>query len=128
MTKEQALYAFWSSFGWPAVDEQSDIDEDAAEEMGLRNQRIEYEVRTGDWTQPIALTGSLFHRSTSWAVVTQKAKEIEDFLGVGGYRMRVDGGYLWITRSNPFLSHDAPSDPSERRVILNINANFLTAT
>ena len=125
MTKEQALHAFWASFGWPAVNEQSDIDEATAKELGMDVKRIEYEVRTGDYDQSLALTASLFHRSTSWAEINDKALEIREFIG-SGYRASIDGGYLWITAGNPFTSDEAPADIGWRRIVLNINANFLT--
>lgn len=127
MTKAQALYSFWSSFSWPAVNEQSDIDETTAAELGFDNRRIEYENRTGDFTGPVALTASLFHRSTSWAAINAKAEEIRAFIGQG-YKMPIDGGYLWITAQNPFTQDSAPADIGWRRIVLNINANFLTAT
>lgn len=125
MTKEQALHAFWASFGWPAVNEQSDIDETTAKEMGMDVRRIEYEVRTGDYDQPLALTASLFHRSTSWTDINDKAQQIREFIGTG-YRIAIDDGYLWITAGNPFTSDEAPANIGWRRIILNISANFLT--
>ena len=128
MTKSQALYAFWASFGWPAIDEQSDVDEEAAKDLGLDVRRIEYEDSTGDYTGPVALTASLFHHSPSWTEIKAKAEEIRAFIGVGGYRTAIDGGYLWITARNPFTQDSAPADQGWRRIILNIDAHFLTAT
>ena len=125
MTKEQALHAFWDSFGWPAVNEQSDIDEATAKELGMDVRRIEYEVRTGDYDQPVALMASLYHRSTSWTEINDKAKQIREFIG-SGYRIPIDGGYLWIAANNPFSSDATTADIGWRRIILNINANFLT--
>lgn len=129
MNKSQALYSFWSQFDWEAIDEQSAYDEAVAEKLGLKDRYITFENQTGDYTEPIALTASLWHRSTSFDTVTKKMQEIEDFIGVGGYRTPIDGGYLWITRRNPFSQHGpAESGYDMRRIILNIQAAFLTAT
>ena len=132
MTKSQALYSFWASFGWPAINEQSDISEETAWALGLDKKRIEYEDSTGDFTGSVALTASLFHYSESWAEVRAKALEIREFIG-HGYRVPIDGGYLWIKARNPFTTDGSgssdykDSDKSWRRVILNIEADFLTA-
>ncbi len=127
MTKRQAIHTFWSSFDWPAINEQSDIDEDTAKELGFDTRRIEYEFRSGDYSEPVALTASLFQRSDSWTDIDAKAREIRAFIN-HGYREPIDGGYLWITAGNPFTNDEAPAETGWRRVILNINAHFLTST
>lgn len=127
MTKSQALYEFWASFGWPAINEQSDIDEATAKVLGFDKKRIEYEDKTGDYTNSVALTASLFHRSTSWEEVKAKAQEIRDFIDQG-YRIPIDGGYIWIKAQNPFTLDSAPADIGWRRIVLNIEVDFLTAT
>ena len=127
MTKRAAIHAFWAQFGWPCINEQSDIDEATAQELGFDKKRIEYEFRAGDYTEPIALTASLFHRSTSWTEIDAKADEIRATIGQG-YKTPVDGGYLWITAGQPFTNDEAPADVGWRRIVLNINVNFLTST
>ena len=126
MTKSQALYNFWSSFGWPAINEQSDVDEDTMEILGDGKRRIEYEDSTGDYTGPVTLTASLFHYSHAWTEVKAKAQQIREYIG-NGYLAPIDGGYLWIKARNPFTMDSAPSDVGWRRIVLNIEADFLTA-
>lgn len=126
MTKSQALNAFWSSFGWPAINEQSDVDETTAHDMGLDVKRIEYEDSTGDYTGPVALTASLYHYSGAWTEVREKAQEIRDAIDQG-YIAPIDGGYLWIKARNPFTIDSVPANAGWRRVILNIEVDYLTA-
>ena len=126
MTKSQALYNFWASFGWPAINEQSDISEETAWALGLDKKRIEYEDSTGDFTGSVALTASLFHYSESWAEVRAKALEIREFIG-HGYRVPIDGGYLWIVRGQPFAQRMNDEDDMIRRIYIMLNAEFLTA-
>lgn len=129
MDKAQAIHAFWSSFSWLAIDEQSAYDTGTMEALGDPDRYITYELATGSLGDSIQLTASLWHRSTSWASISQKAEEIAAFIGYGGRMIPVDGGYLWIKLVNPF-SRRMPdeSDRDFRRIVLNIAVDFLTAT
>ena len=124
MDKEQGLHSFWSGFGLTAYDERT-------VPTGLLSPRmpyITYEVSTDNIGEPVALTGSIWYRSTSWAQVTSKLHEVEASIGYGGKTIKVDGGYLYITRGRPFsqrMSDD--TDNSVRRIIVNIMVEYLTA-
>lgn len=129
MDKAQALYNFWSGFDWPALNEQGNYDEVNMADLGVDDRYIMYEVQTGDFTADIALTASLFHRSMSDETVSRKAKEIEEYIGIGGKVIPIDGGYLWVKRRNPFSQPMRDeSNPDWRRTIINISVEFLTAT
>ena len=129
MDKAQALHSFWSSFSWPAIDEQSAYDTGTMESLGDPDRYITYEVATGSLGDAIQLTASLWHRSTSWAVVSQKADEIAAYIGYGGRMISVDGGYLWVKLVNPF-SRRMPDEAERdfRRIFLSISVDFFTAT
>ena len=129
MNKEQALHAFWSSFGWDALDEQSAYDEVVMRDIGNPDRYITYEVATGNFGDPVTLTASLWHRSTSFEAVTLKANEIAEYIGYGGCTIAVDGGYLWIKLSTPF-SRRMPDENNQdmRRLYLTISVDFLSAT
>lgn len=119
MDRSQALNSFWSSFGLTAYDEQT-LPDDAALPY------ITYETAVGDLDEQVALTGSLWYRSTRWAEITAKMEEISAALGYGGKTIKYEGGLLWVTRGTPFAQRIAePNDDGLRRYYLNINANFI---
>lgn len=121
MWKEQAIHQFWSSFEIPAYDVNS-VDEDA--EMPY----ITYDVSTGSLDDPIFLSASLWYRSTSWAAITQKVHEIEEYLTtMNPPAIKIDDGRLYLTKGSPFSQRMAePGDDFVRRIYIQINAEFLT--
>ena len=129
MDKAQAIHQFWSGFTWPAIDEQSSYDQESKEQLNLGDKYITYEVVTGNFGEPIAMTASLWHRSASWSEISQKADEIASAIGYGGKMIPIDGGYIWIKLGSPFAQRMAvEADYDWRRIYLNILADFLTAT
>ena len=124
MDKAQAIHQFWSSFNLQAIDEYSAYDEG----MNLPANYITYEVQTANFGDSVALTASLWYRSTSWAEITQKADEIAAYLGWGGKLITIDSGYIWIKQRTPFAQRMAVDQDSIRRIILNISVDFLSAT
>ena len=128
MDKAQALQAFWDSFGWTAIDEQSAYDETTIAQMNISYPYITTETATGEFDAPVALGADLWDRSTSWARITQKALEIEQEIGMGGKLVAYDGGAVWITRGSPFSQRMAAETGYDlRRIHININAEFLSA-
>lgn len=126
MTKSQALYSFWASFGWIAVDEQSMYDEQTMTELGDPSRYISFESAVGELGDIVTLDADLWHKSTSWTTAEAKAKEIYDAIGFGGKLVPYDGGAIWITRRNPAYQHMEAAD-NMRRIHFNINAEFLSA-
>ena len=124
MTKEAALYNFWSMFGLPAYEENSvPTGEDGAEFP-----YITYQSVTDSFGNDVALTGSVWYRSTSWKEANAKAQEINDKISRGGVTMACDGGIIWIRRGVPFAqSMGDESDDLIKRKYLNITAEFMTA-
>lgn len=124
MNKAQAIHDFWSSFGLKAFDEMSAYDT----AMELPDKYITYEVQTSNLGTPVALTASLWYRSTSWADISQKADQIAQYIGYGGKVVPVDGGYIWIKLGSPFAQRMAvEQNDSIRRIYMNISVDFLTA-
>ena len=120
MTKEQALNNFWNSFGWKAYDE-STVPKDTVLPY------ITYAVVVDSIESNIALSASLWQRSTSWSDVTQMAKAIGDYLGMGGKLIKYDGGAIWLRRGQPFAQRISDEDDGIRRIYLNITAEYLSA-
>ena len=121
LNKAQAVSEFWSGFTWPAYDEGT-VPDDAVLPY------ITFESGTGGFDDaPLALTASLWSRSTSWAAVEEKALEIAASLGEGGSIVRYPSGALWVKRGAPWSQRlTEPEDDSLRRIVLNIEAEFFS--
>lgn len=118
MDKAQALHSFWSSFGLTAYDE-SIVPEDA--ELPY----ITYGGSTAEMGEPVIMTASLWYHSMSWGAISVKAEEISGAIGYGGVKVPYDNGRIWIWRGTPFSQRMTDPDPSIRRIVLNINAEYL---
>lgn len=119
MDKLQAYHSFWSSFGWKAYDETSVPDTATLP-------YITYEASTDYFNNELALTGSLWARSTSWVEITAKEKEIAERIGRGGAIILYDSGGFWIKRGNPWAQRMSDSsDDMIRRMVLNISLEYI---
>lgn len=122
MDKAQALHSFWASFGLPAYDQLTVPD-------NAQMPYITYSAVTDKIGTPVALTGSLWYRSTGWSDITHKADEISQYVNQHGHAVKkCDTGYLYITAGQPFaqrMSDD--TDDMVRRIYINIMAEYLTA-
>lgn len=124
MDSMQALNAFWNSHGLKAYDEYTVPDNSMQNNGG---KYITYSAAEGYFDEPVALTASLWYRSTSWGEITKKAQEIGRKIGYGGLTVPFDGGSLWIKRGSPFSQRIADEDDTIRRIFLNIEVEFLTS-
>ena len=123
MTKEAALYNFWSMFGLPAYEENSV----PSGEDGAEFPYITYQVVTDSFGNDVAMAGSVWYRSTSWKEANAKAQEISNVLGSGGVTLDCDGGIIWLRRGVPFAqSMGDDSDGLIKRKYINITAEFIT--
>lgn len=123
MDSAQALHQFWSGFSWKAYDEAT-VPSEAFEPV---IPRITYEVATSEINYPIMLIASLWDRSYSWENISKKADEIYNRIGQGGVFLPYDGGAIWITRASPFAQRLTDEDDTIRRILINVNAEFLSA-
>lgn len=124
MTKEQALHAFWSAFELRAYEENAVPTDDDAPGFPY----LTYSVATDSLGTDVALSASLWYRSTSWAACNAKEREISTRIGRGGVLLTCDGGKIWLRRGSPFAqSMGDPEDAMIKRKYLNITAEFLTA-
>lgn len=123
MTREKALHQFWSSFGLKAYDEMTVPTGDDAPALPY----ITYEVVTDNLNHPVSISGSVWYRSTSWTEVTQKAEQIAEAIGYGHLMIKIDGGYMYLTRGTPFAQRVGDEDDSIRRILLNLTCEYLTA-
>lgn len=119
MDKEQTLHQFWSSFGVEAYDENS-VPDDA----GLP--RITYSVTVDGFGETVALTASVWARSTSWKGITEISHRIAQRLSDGGQTIPYDGGLMWVRKGTPFMQRMADSDDSIRRIYINIEVEYIS--
>lgn len=121
MDKHQALYAFWSSFGIPAYDQYTVPD-------GAALPYLTYEDSTGSLGDVVNMTASLWYRDQSWTAISRKAQEIADHIqAMDPPALPLDTGRLYLARGNPWAQRmNDPEDSGIRRVVLNLQAEFLT--
>lgn len=119
LNKMQALYKFWSGFGLEAYDEHY-IPDNAVMPY------ITYESASDNFGTELALTGSLYYRSTSWKDITEKEMQIANTIGRGGTVIEYDNGAFWVRKGTPWAQrlNDA-NDDMVRRIVLNIEVEFM---
>lgn len=119
MTKEEAYHGFMSGFDWVAYDANT-VPEDA------ELPRITYSFAFSEFESSVAMSASVWDRSTSWATVTEKADDIFDEIGLGGKIVPFDDGALWIKRGTPFAQRMSDEQDNIRRIYLNFEVEFFT--
>ena len=117
--KIQAVYDFWSNFGWPVYDENS-VPDSAATPY------ITYHVSTGSLGDRVTLYGNLWDRSTSWERISRKALEIEEYVtNMYPSATAFDSGRLYIVKGSPFAQRmGEPGDDMMKRIYINLDAEF----
>lgn len=119
MNKDQAVHAFWASFGLRAYEETHVED-------GAQLPYITHEGAVDNFGTEIAQTASLWYRSTSWEDITAKRDEIAERITRGGVYVHYDGGAALIRRGSPFAQRmEDPTDDMVRRMIINYTVEFL---
>ena len=118
MNRIQAYHNFWSGFGLTAYDGTT-VPDNA---MELNNDKyLTYEVADDSFEGQVALTVSLFYRSTSWKDIQEKEMEIANAITRGGKMIKYDGGAFWIKKDTPWAQRLSDTeDDTIRRIVLNI--------
>lgn len=117
MTKWEAIQDFWEGFDLPAYDQNS-VPDDAVAPY------ITYEAKVSDFENALPLSGSIWYRSTSWKDISLKADEISQSLK---QIIKIDDGYLFITRGSPFAQRMQDPDDTVKRIYINLMAEFYAA-
>lgn len=126
MTKDKALYAFFSGFGIPAYPDNAVLNENGEPDVVLPY--LTYTPIFDAWGgEPVSLTVNLWYRTTSEAIPNAKAQELSNALGIGGKIIPCDGGYIWLKRGTPWCQNLSDEvDPAIKRRYINITAEYLT--
>jgi hypothetical protein len=121
MDKFQAIHSFWSSYGLTAYDEQ-DLPDNA------QMPYITYAASVDNIGKNLVQNASLWYRSNSWKDISKKAEEIAEDIGYGFKTIKTDDGFLYVRRGTPFAQRMTDEDEQVKRIYINIQAEFLTAT
>ena len=126
MTKDKALYQFFSSFGIPAYVSTSVLNEEG--EADVVFPYLTYTPVFDAWGgEPVSLTVNLWYYTESEAVPNAKAEEISQAIGMGGTNILCDGGYIKLTRGSPWCqSLSDEVSPLIKRRYINVTARFYT--
>lgn len=119
MTKTQALYNFYSSFGMEAYPVDS-VPEDTVFPW------LTYENTIGDFGEQTSIALHLYYHTKSESIPNAKVEEIFQHLGLGGVQIPYDDGSIWIKRGSPFSNSPADqNDPLVKHRIVNLVLEFL---
>lgn len=118
MTAEQAIHAFWSSFGLTAYDENS-VPDDAVLPY------ITYSLSVDTFNNTILNTINIWYRSTSWINVTNKAKEIINTITDGGISIPTDKGIIRMNLGNPIYNRMGDENKNIKRIRINIETEYI---
>lgn len=119
MDKWQAIDAFWNGFSLPAYDENTVPD-------NATMPYITYNATVASFEQPTTLIGSVWYRNTSWKTASQKADEIAQYIGISYKPIKLDDGYMVLSKGSPFAQRMADEDDSVRRVYIMVDVEFFT--
>ena len=121
MTKEQALYQFFNSFGIVGYRNTSVPDD-------VIFPYLTYDAPISSFEEdPVSITLNLYYYTDSEANPDAKAEEIRQRIGMGGVLLNCDGGAIWLKWGVPWCQSlvDDTNRNIKRRYI-NITAEYLT--
>ena len=126
MTKDKALYSFFSGFGIPAYPANAVLNENGEPDVILPY--LTYTPVFDAWGgEPASLTVNLWYRTESEAIPNAKAQEISKAIGREGVNVQCDGGTIWIRRGSPWCQNLADEvDPAIKRRYINVTAQYNT--
>ena len=126
MTKDEALYRFFSGFGIPAYPDTAVLNENGEPDVVLPY--LTYTPVFDAWGgEPVSLTVNLWFYTESEKIPNTKADEISRAIGLGGKILPCDGGYIWLKRGSPWCqSLSDETSPTIKRRYINITAEYLT--
>ena len=121
MTKEQALYQFFNSFGIVGYRNTSVPDD-------VIFPYLTFDMPVSSFEEdPASITVNLYYYTDSEAEPDSKAEEMRQSIGMGGKLLKCDGGYIWLKWGSPWCqSLVDDTNANIKRRYMNITAEFLT--
>lgn len=123
MDKWQAQDTFWNGFGIDFYDENT-VPDDAVMPYGT------YQAIDGSLDGTTIVSASIWYRGNNWNDISQKASEISEHIYTMPPAIKIDTGYMKIRLPDgtPFAQRMSdPEDSQVRRILLNVEIEFLTA-
>lgn len=121
MTKTEALYKFFNSFGLKAYPTTAVPETETFP-------YIAYEVQTNDFEGlPVSIGVYIYYHTESEKEPNNKAEQIGKALGSGGEMITCDDGQIWITKGNPFCT--AMTDQTDKSIkirFINLTLKYYT--
>lgn len=116
-------------YSWVASPKAKDLSTyyEITDPTGTGLPYITYMVVEDELGNPVYPSASLWCYGTSWAAISQKAKEIAESITTGGKVYKLDAGRAWVQRGHPFAQRMGDDNDMIRRIVLNIQVEFLTA-
>lgn len=123
MTKLQCLQKFFSSFGIPAIEENSFYSSTVVPDFPY----ITYNAITGEFLSgEITLNPSVWYSTYSLGDLEKKVTEISKALG-DGVTLSCNDGFLWFKKGNPFCEYMGdPENKFIKRAYLSIIVEYFT--
>ena len=121
MTKEQALHAFFNSFGIVGYRSTS-VPDDVIFPF------LTYDFPVSSFEDdPVSGTLNLYYYTDSEAEPDAKIEEIRQAIGMGGALLQCDGGAIWLKRGVPWCqSLVDETNRNIKRRYANITAEYFT--
>lgn len=115
MTREAALYKFFSSFGLNAYLSTGVPDD-------TQFPWLTYEGTSANWgDDSVSIACQLWYHSDSEAEPNAKVRQISEAIGQGGKVISYDGGKMWLKRGAPWcINVQDEADSATRCKQLNI--------
>ena len=120
MDRYEAQYAFWSSFGIAAYEQNSvpDLDD-------LTFPYITFEAAATPFDGDVSVSASIWTRSTSWQRADALSDAVEARLKNGGEVLNYTGGVIWVTPGTPLSQNMGdPDDDAIKRKLLIVQLHF----
>lgn len=118
MTKSQALYEFFSSFG-------IDCFPNTAPETA-KFPFLTYETTMGNaGDDAVNIACNVFYYTESETAPNAKVEEIANKISLGGKVIHCDDGAIWIQRGQPWCNTITEADRNIKRKQLNISLIFM---
>lgn len=119
MTKNEALYSFFSGFGLSAYPTSS-IPEDVIFPY------LTYENIVGYFGDSASMTVNLWYHTSSEKEPNAKVEELAKAIGRGGVQVPYSDGAMWIKRGTPFANAMSDqTDPQTKQRIINLEIDFM---
>lgn len=123
MTPQELVFRFLSSFEIPAYPASSVPDE-------APMPYLTYNLPQSQWGDgEVSMQVDLWYRTESEKKPDDKARELFEYIGMGGVYLACDGGALWLKRGNPWCQAvtDGSGDDKVKRRYINIDIEYMIA-